>query len=55
MISAVEVCVDFGRGCVFHVCFDMCVVYGVDICVHVGGVVCIVCFLSLGVACCVVM
>ena len=41
----------------FHVCFDMCIVYGVGICVDVCGVVCAVdcCLLSLAVAFCVVM
>ena len=40
------------------VCFDLCVVYGVGSCGDVCGVVCVVecvCFLSLDVACCVVM
>ena len=38
MISAVKVCVEYGGVYVFHVCFDLCVVYGVDVC----GAVCIV-------------
>ena len=29
MISAVEVCVDYGGVYVFHVCLDFCVIYGV--------------------------
>ena len=48
MISALEVCPEYGVVYVSHVCFYLFVVYGVDI----YGVVC---FLSLGVACCVVM
>ena len=40
---------------VFHVCFNFGVVYGVGVCVNVCGVVCVVCFLRLGVVCCVVM
>ena len=43
---------------VFHVCFDLCVVYGVRVCVNVRGVGCIVVcclFLRLGIICCVVM
>ena len=46
-------------GCcdVFHVCFDLCVVHDVGVCVYVYGVgICVVeCFLSLGDDCCVVM
>ena len=41
---------------VFHVCFDLCVVYGVEVYVNVCGVVCVVCMfvclLRLGVVCC---
>ena len=33
----------------FHVCFNLCVVYGVGICVYVCGVVCVICFLRLDV------
>ena len=41
---------------VFYVCFDLCLVYGVGICVNVGGVVCVdECLLTLCVACCVIM
>ena len=31
MLSAVEVCIDYGGVNVFHVCLDFCVVYGVII------------------------
>ena len=34
----------------FHVCLNFGIVYGV--CVNVCGVVCVVCFLRLGVGCC---
>ena len=38
---------------VFHICFDLCVVYGVGGCVHVCGVVCVVvCCLFLASGCC---
>ena len=43
---------------VFHVCFYLCVDYGVGVCVNVCGVVCVVecvCFLHLGGVYCVVM
>ena len=36
---------------VFYVCFDLCCVYGVGICVNVCGVVCVVC-LFLASECC---
>ena len=25
----------------FHICFDVCVIYGVAVCVHICGVVCV--------------
>ena len=43
---------DYGGVYVFHVCFDLCVVYGVWVCIDVCGVVCVVecwLFLHLGV------
>ena len=58
VLSAVEVCVDYGGVNVFHVCLNFCVVYGVGVCVKVCGVVCAVvcvCFLRLGVVCCIAM
>ena len=36
VISAVEICVYYGGVYVFHVCFDLCVVYGIGICVDVS-------------------
>ena len=48
VLSAVEVCADYGGVNVFHVCLNLGVVYGVGVCVNV-------CFLCLGVVCCVVM
>ena len=42
VISAVEVCVYYSGVSVFHVHFDLCVVYGIGICVDVCGVVCVV-------------
>ena len=37
----------------FHICFILCVDYGVGVYVNVCGVVCVVvCFLRLGVVCC---
>ena len=32
VFSVVEICVDYGGVYVFHVCFDLCIVYGVGIC-----------------------
>ena len=58
VFSVVEICVDYGGVYVFHVCFDLWVVNGVGICVDVCSLVCVVeciCFLSLGVACCLIM
>ena len=52
VLSVVEVCVDYGGVNVFHVCLDFGVVYGVGVCTNVCVVVC---FLRLGVVCCVVM
>ena len=39
---------------VFHVCLNFGVVYGVEVCVNICGVVLlyVVCFLRLGVVCC---
>ena len=51
VLSVVEVCADYGGVNVFHVCLNF-VVYGVGVCVNVCGVVC---FVRLGVVCCVVM
>ena len=42
VFSAVGLCVAYGCVYVFHACFDLCVVYGVRICVDVYGVVCVV-------------
>ena len=42
MISVVEAFVDYGVIYVFHVCFDLYVVYGVWVCVDVCGVFCVV-------------
>ena len=48
--------VNYGGVNVFHVCLNFGVVYGVGVYVNVCGVVCVVvCFLRLGVVCCVVM
>ena len=47
VISAIELYVKYGGVYVFHVSFDLCVIYGVGICVDFCDVVC---FLSLGVA-----
>ena len=33
MFSVVEICIDYGGVHVFHVCFDLCVVYGIGVCV----------------------
>ena len=44
--------IDYGGVNVFHVCLDCFLVYGIGVCVNVCGVVCIVCFLRLGVICC---
>ena len=58
VFSVDEICVNYSGVHVFHVCFDLCVVYGVGVCVDVCGVVCVVkcdCFLCLCVVCCVVM
>ena len=54
MVYCAEVCAYYGGLNVFHVCLNFGVVYGVVVCVNVCGVVC-VCFLRLGVVCCVVM
>ena len=48
MFLVVELCGDYGGVYVFHICFDLCVIYGVGVCVNVCGVVCVV-------ICCVVM
>ena len=45
----------YGGVNVFHVCFDLCVVYGVGVCVNVYDVVCVVCCLFLTSGCCAVM
>ena len=37
--SVVEVCVYNGGTYMFHVCFDLCIVYGVGVCIDVCGVV----------------
>ena len=58
MVPAVDVFINYGGVYVFHVCFDVCVVYGVGIRVDVFDVPRVVecfCLLSLGVARCVVM
>ena len=57
VLSVVELCADYGGVNVFYVCLNFCVVYSVGVCVNVCGVVCVVyvvCFLRLGVVCCVV-
>ena len=53
MTSAIEVCVDYGGVNVFHVCFDLCVLYGVGIFVDVYGVACVVerCMVHESVCC----
>ena len=49
VFSVVEICIDYGDMYVFHVCFDLCVVYGVGVC----GLVCVVeCCLFLASGCC---
>ena len=51
--AAVEICVDYGGVNVFHVFLNLCLVYGVRICVNVCGVVCVVvCYLFLTSGCC---
>ena len=40
VFSVVEICVDYGGMYVFHVCFDLFVVYGVGFCVNVCVVEC---------------
>ena len=46
VLSVVEVCADYGGMNVFHVCLNICVVYGVGVCGNACGVVCVVvCFL----------
>ena len=46
VLSAVEICADYGGVNVFHVCLNFGVVYGVGVCINVCGVVCVVvCFL----------
>ena len=52
VLSVVEVCADNVGVNVFHVCLNFGVVYG-D-CVNVCSVVCVVCFVRLGVVCDVV-
>ena len=53
MISAVHVCVNNGGVYLFLVCFDLCVVNGVGICIDISGVVCVVeCCLFLESGCC---
>ena len=42
VFSFVEICVDYGGVFVFHVCFDLCIIYGVWVCVNV----CVRCFVS---------
>ena len=54
VLSGVEACADYGGVNVFHVSLNFGGVYGVG--VNVCGVFCVVvCFLRLGVVCCVVM
>ena len=58
VLSVVEVCADYGGVNMFHVCLNFGVVYGVGVCVNVCVIVCVVvvvCFLRLGVVCCVVV
>ena len=40
-VTVVFSVVDHGGVYVFHVCFYLCVVYGVGVCVNVCGVVCV--------------
>ena len=42
VLSAVEVCADYGGVNVFHVCLNFGIVYCVGVCVNVCGVVCVV-------------
>ena len=42
VLPVVEVCADYGGVNVFHVCLNFVVVYGVEVCVNVCGVVCVV-------------
>ena len=53
--SVVEICVEYGGVYVFHVCFDLCVLYGIEVCVIIlCDVVCVVeCCMFLGSGCCV--
>ena len=56
VLSVIDVCADYSGVNVFHVSLNFGVVYGVDVCVNVCGVVCVVLsFLRLGVVCCVVV
>ena len=56
VFSVVETCVEYGGVNVFHVCFvDVCVVYGLGVCVNVCVLLYVVCFFRLGVVCCIVM
>ena len=41
-MSTISYIHDYGGVYVFHVCFNLCVVYGVGICVDICGVVCVV-------------
>ena len=53
VLSIVKVCVDLGGVNVFHICLNVCIVYGVGVCVNVCGVVCgIVYCLILMSGCC---
>ena len=52
MFLFVDLCFDYGGVYVFHVCFEMCVVYGVGVCVNVYGVVCVVICLFLAFGWC---
>ena len=54
-MTAFEVFVDNGGVNMFHVCFDVIVVYGVCIYVGVCGFVYVVCLLRVCVPCCVVI
>ena len=52
VLSVVDVCANYGRVNVFHVCLNFGVVYGVGVC----GVVCVtVCCLFLTSGCCYVV
>ena len=42
VFSVVEICVDYDGVHVFHVCFYLCIVYGVGVCVDVFGVICVI-------------